>query len=88
MTSVGSDVLRLSLRNLPDALLGVAAGRRASDAPPGRDEVGVAPGVREGVGRAAGPAATLEGRRLFPLLLLELHLVLLPVSLDLRGDGK
>ncbi|KAF3848750.1 hypothetical protein F7725_015247 [Dissostichus mawsoni] len=63
------------MRNLPDALLGVAAGRRASDAPPGRDEVGVAPGVREGVGRAAGTAATLEGRRLFLLILLELHLI-------------
>ncbi|TNN78899.1 hypothetical protein EYF80_010825 [Liparis tanakae] len=80
-----SDVLGLSLGNLPDAALGPAAGRRAqSDAPPRRDEVGVAPGVREGVGGAAGTPATLEGCWLFPLLLFHLHLVPLPVPLDLE----
>jgi len=72
------------LGNLPDAALGPSAARRAqSDAPPRRDEVGVAAGVREGVGGAAGTLAALEGWRLFPLLHFHLHLVLLPVPLDL-----
>lgn len=88
--SASLDVLGLPLRSLPDAVLGSGLGLRAApDAPPGRDEVGVAARVREGVGGASGTLAPLEGGRLFPpLLLLQLHLVLLPVSLHLGDDGK
>lgn len=85
--SCSSDVFGLSLGNLPDAVLGSTTGWWAPpNASARRDEVGVATGVREGIGGAAGTLATLEGRRLFLLLLL--HLVLLPVSLDLVDDGK
>lgn len=85
-----SDVFGLSLGNLPDAVLGPATGGRAPpNAPPRRDEVGVATGVREGVSGAAGTLVALESRWLFLLLLhFHLHLVLLPVFLDLGDDGK
>ncbi len=87
--SARSDVFGLSLGNLPDAVLGSATGLRAPpNAPPGWDEVGVATGVREGIGGAAGTPASLEGWRLFLFLLYHLHLVPLPVSLDLGDDGK
>lgn len=57
-----SDVFRLSLRDLPDAVLGCGVGRLSPpNALPRRDEVGVATGVREGIGGAAGTPATLEG---------------------------
>lgn len=62
LLSPRSDVFRLSLRDLPDAVLGCGAGRLSPpNAPPRRDEVGVATGVREGIGGAAGTSATLEG---------------------------
>lgn len=78
-----SNVFRLSVGYLPDAVLGSAAGLwPPPNASPRRDEVGVASGVREGVGGAAGTSATLEGWCFFLLLLVYLHLVLLPVSLN------
>ena len=83
-----SDVFSLSLRKLPDTVLGPAPGRWAPpDAPPRRDEVGVAPGVREGVTGATGALAALEHRRLLPLVLQHLQLVLLPVSVHLVDEG-
>lgn len=84
-----SDVFSFSLRDLPDAVLGCGASRRAPpNAPPRRDEVSVATGVREGIGGAAGMPTTLEGWWFFLLLLQHLHLVLFPVFLDLRDDGR
>lgn len=57
-----SDVFCLSVRDLPDAVLGSSADwRPPPNASPRRNEVGVTTGVREGIGRAAGAPATLEG---------------------------
>lgn len=62
LLSPPSDVFRLSLRDLPDAVLGCGVGWPSPpNALPRRDEVGVATGVREGIGGAAGTPATLEG---------------------------
>lgn len=78
--------------HLPDGVLESATGRRAApNALPRRDEVGIATGVREGIAGAAGLPAPNESWLPFPFLLFQLHLVLLPVSLNLvsyRGpDG-
>lgn len=79
------DVLGLPLRALSDAVPQRGSHRLPPpDAAARRDEVGVAARVREGVGRAAGAPAALEGRRPLLLLLQNLHLVLLAVPLDLR----
>ncbi|KAA8584634.1 hypothetical protein FQN60_008419, partial [Etheostoma spectabile] len=56
-----SDVFGCCLGNLADGFLEYAAGRRSSpNAPPRRDEVGVATRVGEGIGGAAGTPTTLE----------------------------
>lgn len=65
-----SDVFCLSVRDLPDAVLRSGADwRPPPNASPGRNEVGITAGVREGIGGAAGAPATLEGWCLSPLLL-------------------
>lgn len=57
-----SDVFCLSVRDLPDAVLRSSTDwRPPPNASPGRNEVSITTGVREGIGRAAGAPATLEG---------------------------